>query len=192
MALNAYARTLTDRAVVPIGRGLVALGATANWITFVGLLLTLAGVAIVLAGSPFWGAAVVAVGAILDAFDGTVARLRGADSPFGSFYDSVTDRVGDAAILGAAVWLVRDDALLFAVAVVALTGAQITSYIRAKAESLGWQATVGIIERPERVLIVLVAIGLGFLPIALWILAIGSLVTIAQRLRAVVVQAGRG
>lgn len=191
MALNAYARTLTDRIVVPVGRGLVAVGATANWLTFVGLILTLAGVGVVLAGQPVWGAVVLAFGTALDAFDGTVARLRGAQTPFGAFYDSVTDRIGDAAIMGAAAWLVRADPLLFGVAIVALAGAQITSYIRAKAESLGWEATVGIIERPERVMILVLSIGFGVLPIALWVLAIGSIITIGQRLRVVLAQAGR-
>ena len=189
MAINAYARAVTDRAVIPLAKGLVRMGATPDWLTFLGLLVTLAGVAIVLSGEAFWGAATMAVGAITDAFDGTVARLRGSSGTWGSFYDSVTDRVSDGAILGAAAWLVREDALAFGAAIVALVGAQLTSYIRAKAESLGWEATVGIIERPERMLIAISAIGLGFLEIALWVLVVGSAVTIGQRLRVVLVQA---
>ncbi|MDP9406113.1 MAG: CDP-alcohol phosphatidyltransferase family protein [Actinomycetota bacterium] len=189
MAINAYARAVTDLAVVPIAKGLVRAGATPNWLTFAGLVVTLVGVAVVLAVDPRAGALVLAVGSIVDAFDGTVARLRGSSSRFGAFYDSVTDRVSDAAILGAAAWLVRDDPLLFAVAMVALAAAQITSYVRAKAESLGWDATVGLIERPERMIIVILAIGFGALPLALWVLAAGGLVTIAQRLRAVLRQA---
>ena len=189
MALNAYARTVVDRVVAPIARALVRLGATPNWITFFGLLLSLAGVAIVLAGRPLAGAAVMALGAVLDAFDGAVARLRGTSGPFGAFYDSVTDRVSDAALFGAAAWLVREDPLLFGVAIVAMGTAQLTSYIRAKAEALGWEATVGVVERAERVIILITAIGLGFLPFALWVLALGGLITIAQRLRVVVQQA---
>ena len=189
MAINAYARAVTDRAVVPIAKGLVRLGATPDWLTFFGLVVTLAGVWVVLVGPDFWGAVIMAVGAITDAFDGTVARLRGSSGKWGSFYDSVTDRVSDGAILGAIAWLVRDDPLSFGVAIVAMVGAQLTSYIRAKAESLGWEATVGIIERPERMLIAISANGLGFREIALWALAIGSAVTIAQRLRVVLAQA---
>jgi CDP-diacylglycerol---glycerol-3-phosphate 3-phosphatidyltransferase len=68
-------------------------------------------------------------------------------------------------------------------------GAQLTPYIRAKAESFGWDATVGVIERAERVMILIAAIGFGFLPLALWILAVGGVTTIAQRLVAVVRQA---
>ena len=188
MAINAYARAVTDRLVVPIARGLVRIGVTPNWLTFFGLVTTLFGVVAVLRYGRV-GAFVLALGTATDAFDGSVARLRSSASRFGAFYDSVTDRVSDAAILGAAVWLVRDDPLLFGVAMVALAGAQLTSYVRAKAESLGWTATVGVIERPERMAIIVLGIGFDLLAPALWLLAIGSLVTVAQRLRAVLSQA---
>lgn len=188
MTLNAYGRKATDRLVTPIARGLVRLGVTANWLTFGGMVGVFIGVAVLLSGRPVLGAVVLAFATVVDAFDGAVARLRGSSGPFGSFYDSVVDRVSDAAIFGAVAWLVRDDPLLFGVAIVALTGAQITSYIRAKAESLGWNATVGVLERAERVIIIVLAIGFGLVPIALWVLAIGSLVTIAQRFRAVLRQ----
>jgi CDP-diacylglycerol--glycerol-3-phosphate 3-phosphatidyltransferase len=189
MALNAYARTATDRVVVPIARSLVRVGATANWLTFAGLVGTVLGTTIVLLGRPLAGALVCAGSCLVDAFDGSVARLRGSVSAFGSFYDSVTDRVSDAVIFGAAAWLVREEPVLFTLAIVALATAQITSYIRAKAESLGWDATVGLVERPERLIIVLVGIGFDVLGPALWVLAVGGLVTIAQRFRAVLRQA---
>lgn len=189
MAINAYARAVTDRVVVPLARGLVRLGATPNWLTFFGLVVTIVGVVIVLTVGPFAGAVVLAIGTATDALDGTVARLRGRSSRFGSFYDSVTDRVADAAILGAVAWLVRGDPLLFGVAIVALAGAQLTSYVRAKAESLGWEATVGIVERPERMVIIVLGIAFGFVGVALWLLAVGSLVTVVQRLRVVLQQA---
>jgi len=189
VAINAYARAVTERLVVPIARGLVRIGVTPNWLTFFGLVTTLLGVVAVLRYGRV-GAFVLALGTATDAFDGSVARLRSSASRFGAFYDSVTDRVSDAAILGAAVWLVRDDPVLFGVAMVALAGAQLTSYVRAKAESLGWTATVGVIERPERMAIIVLGIGFDLLTAALWLLAIGSLVTVAQRLHAVLAQAG--
>ena len=189
MVLNARARTMTDRIVVPIARGMVRIGATPNWITAAGLLLTMVGVGIVLAGRPLAGAIVMAVGAALDAFDGSVARLRGSAGDAGAFYDSVSDRVSDAAIFGAAAWLVRDDPLTFTAAMVAMGAAQVTPYIRAKAEALHWDATVGFIERAERMILLIAAIGLGFLPVALWVLAVGGLITVIQRFYAVVRQA---
>src|SRR5680860_942664 len=118
-------------------------------------------------------------------------RLRRSASDLGAFYDSVADRFGDAAIFSTVAWLVRDEPVVFVLAMVALCGALITSYIRAKAESLGWDATVGIIERPERLMLVIPAIGLDLLPVVLWVLAIGSVVTILQRLRAVLAQVAR-
>jgi CDP-diacylglycerol---glycerol-3-phosphate 3-phosphatidyltransferase len=189
MALNAYARSTTDRMVLPIARGLVRAGVTANWLTFAGLVGTVISTAIVLAGQPILGAAVLTVSCLVDAFDGSVARLRGSVSAFGSFYDSVTDRLSDAVILGGVAWLVRDDPVAFFLAIVALTSAQITSYVRAKAESLGWEATVGLVERPERIIVIIGGIAFGLLEPALWLLAIGGLVTIAQRFVVVLRQA---
>lgn len=188
MTLNAYGRQATDRLVLPIARWMARAGMTANWLTSFGMLGTFAGAAVVLAGHPVAGAVVLALATVVDAFDGAVARVRGSQGAFGSFYDSVADRISDAAIFGAVAWLVRDDPLLFGVAIIALAGAQITSYIRAKAESLGWNATVGVLERAERIIIIVLAIGFGLVPIALWVLAIGALITIAQRFRAVLRQ----
>ena len=191
MALNAYARRVTDRAVVPVARLLVRAGATPNWITLTGLALTLAGCVVVLTVGSVAGAWVLAAAVLTDAFDGSVARLRGSANATGALYDSVADRFGDAAILSTVAWLVRTDPLLFTLAMVALGGALITSYIRAKAESLGCDATVGIIERPERLLVVIPAIGLDLLGVALWILSVGAVITIAQRLRVALAQLER-
>lgn len=191
MALNAYARSATDRLVVPIARWLVGLGATPNWITTAGLVGTAAGCAIVLAGAPVPGGIVMAVAVLTDAFDGAVARERGTSSPLGAFYDSVADRVSDALLFSTAAWLVRDAPLLFGLAMIALAAAFTTSYIRAKAESLGWNATVGLVERPERVIILIPGIGLGLLWLALPLLAAGGCLTVAQRGRTVLRQAGR-
>ncbi len=182
MVLNAHARTATDRLVVPIGRSLVRLGATPDALTTFGLLATFVGAGIVVSGHHVVGAIVLAVATATDALDGTVARLRGRVTRWGSFYDSVSDRASDVVLFGAALWLVRDSVVLFVVALVALGTALLTSYIRAKAESLGWQATVGLLERPERVIILIVGIGAGLVALALWALALGGTLTVGQRL----------
>ncbi|MGH8908244.1 MAG: CDP-alcohol phosphatidyltransferase family protein [Egibacteraceae bacterium] len=191
MALNAYARPLTDRLALPVAKGLVRMGATPNWLTLFGLAFVLVGVGIVLVGFQVTGATVMALATVVDGLDGAVARLRGTDSALGSFLDSVADRVADAAIFGAAAWIVRGDPLTFIIAVIALAAALITSYIRAKAESLGWEAAVGLIERPERMVVLILGIGFGFVPQAMWILATGGLVTVGQRMWCVVRQALR-
>lgn len=189
MAVNAYFRSSTDTVVVPIARGMAKVGLTPNAITTVGLLGTVVGMGLLLLGRPVLGGWIVAAACILDAFDGTVARLTGTSSQMGAFYDSVADRVSDATIFAACAWVARDEPWVFAGVMVALATALITSYIRAKAESLGWDATVGIIERPERIAIILPAVGYGFLGIGAWVLAVGGLITIGQRLAAVYRQA---
>lgn len=189
MALNAHARVLTDRVADPVAAVLARLGVSANALTLGGLGVVVAGVALVVSGHPRPGAVVVAVGSLVDAFDGALARRRGTEGKLGAFVDSVTDRVGDIALFGAATWLVRGDPLTFTAAVVAFGGAQLTSYIRARAEALGWDATVGLVERAERVIVLIVAFFFGFVGLAVWALAAGSLITIVQRLVAVTRQA---
>lgn len=191
MALNAYARSAADALLRPVVSGLVRVGATADGLTLTGIAIVVAGSGLIATGELQIGAIVVACGAILDALDGGVARARGSQSRYGAFLDSVTDRVADMALFGAVAWLMREDPLLFAVTLVALGAAQVTSYMRAKAESLGWNATVGVIERAERVAILLIGVCFTvLLPAALWILAVGGLVTVAQRMRTVRRQAG--
>lgn len=189
MVLNAYARPTTDRVVIPIARGLVRMGATPNVLTTFGLIATFVGAAIVVSGHHLTGALVLAFATATDALDGAVARLSGSVTGWGAFYDSVCDRVSDVVLFGAAIWLVRTDPLMFVVALVALGGALLTSYIRAKAESLDYDATVGLMERPERVMILIAGMGLGFLLPALWVLAVGGILTVGQRLHAVMDQA---
>jgi CDP-diacylglycerol--glycerol-3-phosphate 3-phosphatidyltransferase len=189
VVLNAHARTATDRIVIPIGRSLVWFGATPNGLTTFGLIATFIGAAVVVSGHHFVGALILAFATATDALDGTVARLQGRVTKWGAFYDSVSDRVSDVVLFGAAIWLVHEDSLLFIVALIALGGALLTSYIRAKAEALGWHATRGLLERAERVIILIVAIAVGVLPVALWVLAVGAVITVAQRLREVMLQA---
>lgn len=191
MALNAYARAATDRVLTPVGRAMARLGFTANGMTASGVVLTVAGVAVVLSGRHVLGAWVLAFATATDAFDGIVARERGTAGPFGAFLDSLADRVGEALIFGTVAWLMRDDPLLFGLAIFVLGGSQVTSYIRAKAESLGWDATVGVLEHAERVIIIILGIVLSLLPLALWVLSVGVAITIVQRLRAVGRQARR-
>ena len=191
MALGAKKRTAAERALLPVVRWLVRLGVTPDLLTAVGLAGTVLGMGLVLAGLAKTGAVVATVFSLVDALDGQVARYRGTSSRLGSFHDSVTDRISDAVVFGVAAWLVRDDPLLFGLAIVAAAAAQITSYVRAKAEALGWTADTGLIERPERLTILYPALGLHWLPVGLWLLAVGGLVTIAQRWHAVRSQARR-
>jgi CDP-diacylglycerol--glycerol-3-phosphate 3-phosphatidyltransferase len=183
MTLKSTFSRQIDVIVVPIGRGLARLGFTPNWMTTFGILLTGVAAGLVATGRLAAGGWVLLAGGLADAFDGPVARERGMASRFGAFYDSVADRISDAAILLALAWAVRGDALLFGLVSVALATALLTSYVRAKAESMDADCSVGLLERGERSILTMV--GLVITPtfeVVLWMLAVGGLVTVIQRL----------
>lgn len=189
MTISARGRGITDRVVVPVARGLARMGATANGLTLSGMVMVVAGAVLAASGRLVAGGLVIAAGALTDAVDGAVARIRGSAGRYGGFLDSVCDRISDAAVLGAVVWLVRDDPAATAAGLVALVGALVTSYVRAKAEAVGFTASVGIIERPERLLIAVPALVFGAPAVAAWVLAAGSVITVGQRLVSVRIQA---
>ncbi|PKB67927.1 MAG: hypothetical protein BZY81_03535 [SAR202 cluster bacterium Io17-Chloro-G4] len=173
----------------PGARFLRALRFTPNAITLLGFAVTVAAACLVGFGWLLAGGIVFLSGSALDLMDGALARLTGADSPFGALLDSVFDRLGEAAIfLGIAVYAVRgdfsDDYQLFFVIVVllALIFSQVVSYLRARGEGLGVFTRAGIMTRPERV--VLIGIGLLADQIEWFLLAIAvvSCVTLLQRM----------
>ncbi len=183
MAIDSRARSAVRRILDPVGAVVARVGVTANWMTAAGLVLTaLAGVLVVQDRLIAAGLVLIA-GSLADALDGPIARARGTTSLAGSFYDSVADRVADGLILSAVAWSVQQDPVLFAVTAVALVAAQVTSYVRAKAESLGATCSIGLLERAERAIALVV--GLIFhrwlLGPVLWLLAIGGSVTVVHR-----------
>lgn len=186
MALKSTFARQVDTIVVPIARVLVRLGATPNWLTAAGVVLTGAAAWLLVARHPLAAGCVLIAGSLADTFDGPVARLRGAASPLGGFYDSVADRVSDAVILLALAWVVRDQPRLFALTAVALATAGLTSYIRARAEAAGRRCDVGLIERGERAILLIVGLILYWtLEAVLWTLSVGGVLTVLQRLAVV-------
>jgi CDP-diacylglycerol--glycerol-3-phosphate 3-phosphatidyltransferase len=175
----------------PIGRAMLRLGLTPDVVTVAGTLgVSVAALWFYPRGQLLVGTLVIAVLVLADSIDGTMARLSGSSSPWGAFLDSVLDRVADAAIFsGLALWLSAQGELWgVAFTLAALALGQIVSYTRARAEGLGAQAAVGLAERAERLIIVLVsagAVGLGapvqVLVVAMAVLAVLSAVTVAQR-----------
>jgi CDP-diacylglycerol--glycerol-3-phosphate 3-phosphatidyltransferase len=177
----------------PVGRGLGRTGITPNTITTLGLVLTGIATVLVASGELVLGGWVLVVGGLMDTFDGAVARATNRSTPFGGFYDSVSDRISDGLILGGLAWYLRDQPRLFALAVVALVAAEVTSYVRAKAESIDLECSVGMLERAERA--ILLMIGLVFhrwlFEVVLWLLAVGGVVTVIQRIHHVWCQIDR-
>ncbi|MFW5933557.1 MAG: CDP-alcohol phosphatidyltransferase family protein [Actinomycetota bacterium] len=183
MALRSKFPHYVDALTTPVGRGLARTGVTPNWLTTVGLLLTLAASVLVAIDELVVGGWLLVAGGLMDTFDGSVARATGRSTPFGSFYDSVTDRVSDALILGAMAWLLREEPRLFVLALVALVSAGLTSYVRAKAEAIDLDCSVGMMERAERAILLMAGLIFHrwlFEPV-LWLLAVGGTVTVVQR-----------
>lgn len=184
------------RALAPVGSALDRLGVSPDTVTVVGTLgVSVGALAFYPRGSFFWGTIFITCFVFSDMVDGAVARARGGGSRWGAFLDSTLDRVGDAAVFGGLLlWYAGrgDDLLLAAVALWCLVAGALTSYIKARAEGLGLRCDVGIAERSERLITILVATGLSGLfdlPVlragALWVLAAATAVTVAQRLAAV-------
>lgn len=120
------------------------------------------------------------LGALADALDGSLARKLGKNSVFGAFLDSLLDRVSDA-LPFVAIALSSQDKVLSFVCMLALVFSYTVSYARARAEGLGYSVRVGIFERPERWLVLLAGIALDMIFLAVFLIAIGSLITTLQR-----------
>ncbi|GAA3693929.1 CDP-alcohol phosphatidyltransferase family protein [Zhihengliuella alba] len=200
--LNQYARGLFTRLFTPLARWLLARGVTPDQVTVAGTAGVLVGALVLFPlGHLFWGTLVIAVFAFADVVDGTMARLpeasrrrqrTEADTRWGSFLDSSLDRVADGGVFaGLAVWFFTAGAApaIGTGALLCMFLGSIVSYVRAKAESLGYDAQTGIAERAERLVATLVAaglVGLGLPPVVLLVvlllLAAASAVTIVQRM----------
>ncbi len=199
--LGVSARPVVAKVIGPLVGRLARSGLTPDAVTIAGTLGAVAGaVCLIATGHLFWGAFTVTVFVLLDMLDGALARARGGGSVFGAVLDSTGDRAADAAIFGALVWWFSgagDNRLLVLLALLCLVLGVLTSYIKARAEGVGLSADVGVVERTERLIIVLVGTGfagLGIpyaLHVALWVLLAGSAVTVGQRFLAVR-RAGRG
>ena len=193
--LGVNLRPAVARFWAPVVRGLVRAGVTADAVTLTGTLgAVVSAVFLIGNGHLFWGALAVTVFVLLDMLDGALARARGGGSVFGAVLDSTGDRAADAAIFGGLVWWYSgagDNRLLVLLALLCLVLGVLTSYVKARAEGVGLSADVGIVERTERLILVLVGTGFTGLGIpyavhvALWVLLAGSAVTVAQRFAAV-------
>jgi CDP-diacylglycerol---glycerol-3-phosphate 3-phosphatidyltransferase len=196
-------RAYWGKLITPVARLLLRLGVAPDVVTLVGTLgVSVGALAFFPRGELALGVLVVTAFVFSDMVDGQMARLSGRESAWGAFLDSTLDRIGDAAVFaGLVLWFAGggDDLWLAALALYCLVMGNLTSYARARAEALGMQAKVGIAERSDRLVLVLVATFfagvLDFLPLlvaALVLLAVASTVTVAQRMLVVRRQALTG
>lgn len=193
-------RAFWNKLFSPVADGLLKIGVTPNMVTWVGTIGVCVGALWLFPqGEFFWGTMFVTAFVFSDIIDGTMARKIGTPSKYGAFLDSTLDRIGDAAVFaGIALWYAweGDSAVYLCLSLACLVLGALTSYIRARAESLGMEAKGGIAERSDRLVSILVMTGLSGLfdlPIlqhtTLWALAAASLVTVVQRMAMVKRQA---
>ncbi len=172
-----------DRRLDPVTRVLARLGVRPNQITVAGTLICLAGAGLVLADRLVLGGAVWLVGSALDLVDGALARHQDKVTAGGAFLDSTLDRITEGALFAAIAYHFAQggDALAAALTAVALLGALLVSYTRARAEALGANCKVGIVTRAERVVLLGLGLCFGLIEPAVYLLAGLSAVSVAQR-----------
>ncbi len=194
--IQQWGRHLVTQLIRPMAR----LGITPNMLTGIGLLLSLLTAVVIAQGFLFTGGLLVLLAGVFDMFDGAMARVQHTATPFGAFFDSTLDRYSESIILFGLLWYTLQrpanfrDILWFAsheqtwmilFIYSAIVGSLMVSYTKARAEGLGIECKVGLLARPERV--VLLAIGLLF-GASIWILAILAVfsnVTAVERIIAV-------
>lgn len=197
-----HLRAFFSAVFTPVAKALLAVGLTPNAVTVLGSVGVVVGALVLYPlGQLFWGTVFITLFVFSDLIDGLMARLADQRSEIGGFLDSVFDRIQDSAVfLGLMLWFFGDGGHYWigvAAAVCMILGL-LVSYIRARAESLGYDANTGIAERPERMVLTLVFtgfVGLGMpevvLLVVLTLLAAASLITVIQRITTVIRQASR-
>lgn len=186
-------RQFWTRLLSPIADFLLTHGVSPDAVTFVGTLGVSAGALALFPQGLLWqGVLVIGTFVFSDLLDGYMARSSGSSSRWGAFLDSTLDRIGDAAIFGGLVlWFAGggDDRVLMSVALYCLVMGSVTSYARARAESLGMHAKGGIAERADRLTAILVLTFFSdvldqewLLALVLWVLAAAITITVVQRM----------
>ncbi len=179
--------------LAPIVNTFIRLGISPDAVTLVGTLGVSAGALVFFPqGKLLTGVLVITGFVFSDLIDGAMARATGRTSKFGAFFDSTLDRIGDAAIFGGLLLYFAgpgDSYLYLCLTLYCLVMGAVTSYARAKAESLGMQAQGGIAERADRLVAILVMTGLGALldlpilmHVTIWALALANTETVVRRI----------
>ena len=163
---------------------LAALRVKPNILTLIGLFINVFAAVLFANGMFTWAGLVVLFAGIFDMVDGEVARRTGHVTRFGAFFDSVIDRYSDMILFfGLVVWYAKLDRIFYAgLVVISLIGSIMTSYTRARAESLIPACKVGFLERPERIVLLIIGALTNRMGAAMWVMAILSNWTVSQRI----------
>lgn len=170
---------ILDRPLFPIAKGIKL---NPNLLTVTGFLIT-AIAAVVIPMNLRLGGLLILFGAFFDVLDGVVARVNGRTTKFGAFLDSLLDRYSDAFIFLSIAWYFseRGDYTGVSLSIGTMVGALLVSYARARGEGLGIDSQEGLMERPERIILLIFATLTGWLKPVLWIMLILTHLTVVQR-----------
>lgn len=182
--LDGRFRTNIEKGLRPVGQSLRRTGISADHLTALGVVMAGAAAVSIAVGNLSLGLLFLFLTGVPDALDGAVAKASGTAGPRGAFFDSVMDRVSDALVFGGVAWYLASEhpGHLVMLPMAVMAASMLISYERARAESLGFNAKGGLMERAER----LILLGLGLLfevllvPV-LWIMLVLTLVTAGQR-----------
>lgn len=188
--LNQRIRGAWDRLVRPIGRLGARAGLSANAITIAGVLVQAGAAYLIVEGRLVAAGFVTIAAGAADLLDGAVAKARGEPTRFGALLDSTTDRFSDALFFAPVAWLYgvapdvasHDEPWVAAAALAALVFTFLVSYVKARAESLGFECNVGFAERFERLVLMVAGLVFGILPAAIVALLAASAFTFVQRM----------
>jgi CDP-diacylglycerol--glycerol-3-phosphate 3-phosphatidyltransferase len=172
------------RVLDAIVRGFAASGVNPNFLTFIGFGINVLAAYLFAYGYFRWAGAIIILAGIFDMTDGRVARLEGRVTPFGGFYDSVMDRYSDLCLLiGLLIYYGRINRFLYvSLVAVAMIGSVMVSYSRARAETVIPSCKVGFLERPERVVLIIIGALFDRMAPVLWLIAVLSNVTVIHRI----------
>jgi CDP-diacylglycerol---glycerol-3-phosphate 3-phosphatidyltransferase len=190
LVINQRIRRYWDRLMQPVGRLVARSHIDPNAITILGVLVQALGTLEILEGRLIPAAIATLAAGTADVLDGAVAKARGVTSRFGALLDSTTDRLSDALFFLPVAWLYgvtpdkpgREQHWVAAVALAALVAAFLVSYIKARSEALGYECKVGLAERAERWILMVLGLLFDVLPWVTVTLAVVSVVTVVQRL----------
>ncbi len=172
------------RVLDAIVRGFAASGVNPNFLTFIGFGINLLAAYLFAYGYFRWAGLTIILAGLFDMTDGRVARLEGRVTPFGGFYDSVMDRYSDLCLLiGLVIYYGRINRFQYvSLVAVAMIGSVMVSYSRARAENVIPSCKVGFLERPERVVLIIIGALFDRMAPVLWLIAVLSNVTVIHRI----------
>jgi CDP-diacylglycerol--glycerol-3-phosphate 3-phosphatidyltransferase len=173
-----------EAGLAPLARALLRLHVRPNQITVAGVILNLVAAGLIVSGDLVAAGLLYLIAATFDLLDGVLARLANNSTKFGAFLDSTLDRVSEGVVFAALAYrfALEGNPLDASLVVVALLGSLLVSYTRARAEGLGAECKVGVVTRPERVILLTAGLLFDLVPVVIYLLILLTALTVSQRI----------